>query len=51
MRRRARGTTGTESASALWPNKLWLEFFDFTDNEVVRKRLGFTGEETVREAR
>ena len=32
-------------------NKLWLEFLDVGDKEVVRKRLGFSGEETVREAR
>ena len=32
-------------------NKLWLEFLDVTDKEIVRKRLGVSGEETVREAR
>ena len=32
-------------------NKLWLEFLDVTEKEIVRRRIGFTGEETVREVR
>ena len=32
-------------------NRFWLEFLDFPAGEVVRRRIGFHGEETLRENR
>jgi hypothetical protein len=32
-------------------NRFWLEFLDFPDGQVVRRRIGFGGEATIRETR
>jgi hypothetical protein len=32
-------------------NRVWMEFLEFGDTEIVRRRIGFEGEQTLREER